>query len=98
METFSLKSVKLFLDFFLVLSNQGTFVMELVKNRASGNPFIVLEDAGGDHFLLITPEGKIKSLERRLFDPPLWVGPQILRTEHDLTRSQVTKYEERIAE
>lgn len=71
--------------------------MELVKNKASGNPFIVLEDAGGAHFLLITPEGKIKSLERRLFDPPVWVGPEILKIEHDLTQSQVAKYEERIA-
>ena len=43
--------------------------MELVKNRASGKFFVVLDDAGGPDFLLITPEGKIKRLERRLFSP-----------------------------
>ncbi|GAB6910155.1 hypothetical protein JCM12296A_60120 [Desulfosarcina cetonica] len=41
--------------------------MELVKNKASGKIFIVLDDSGGDEFLVITPDGKIKTLERRLF-------------------------------
>ena len=43
--------------------------MNLVKNRASGMPFIVLDDTGDRYIQLITPEGKVKRLERRLFGP-----------------------------
>ena len=72
--------------------------MELVKNKASGKPFILIEDTGGAHLLLVTPEGKIKRLERRLFDPPVEVAPEILKIEHDLTQPQVARYEDRSAE
>jgi len=41
--------------------------MRLVKNISSGKFFIVLEDDGGPRFQAITPEGKIKRLERHLF-------------------------------
>lgn len=69
--------------------------MELVKNKASGNYFIVLDDhTGGIDFLLITPEGKVRQLEQRLFGPldivdqkkPLW--------RRRLTELQLKKYEE----
>lgn len=43
--------------------------MELVRNIASGKFFVVLDDTGGPDILVITPEGKMRSLERRLFEP-----------------------------
>ena len=46
--------------------------MELVRNKASGKTFIVLEDLGEDEFLVITPDGEVKKLEKRPF--PQWTG------------------------
>jgi len=72
--------------------------MDLVENKASGRHFIVLEDAGDGRFRLITPEGKIKRLERRLFDPPVQVDPEVMGTEYCLTQPQVARYENHTAE
>ena len=41
--------------------------MELVKNKASGKIFVVLDDIGNGDFLVITPDGKVKHLEKCLF-------------------------------
>ena len=41
--------------------------MELVKNKASGKIFVVLDDIGNGDFLMITPDGKVMRLEKRLF-------------------------------
>ena len=69
--------------------------MELVKNKASGKYFIVLDDdTGGIDFLLITPAGKVRRLERRLFDPLDIVDPKKPRWRHRLTELQLKKYEE----
>lgn len=67
--------------------------MDLVKNKASGSLFIVLDDAGGSHFLLITPEGKIKSLERRLFGPPVAMEHQERQWKGHLTPAQMDIYQ-----
>lgn len=64
--------------------------MELVHNRMSGKAFIVLDDNGGTDFLLITPEGKVKRLERSLFDRILSVQEQPPNTM--LTKLQYNKY------
>jgi hypothetical protein len=66
--------------------------MIMVKNKSSGRSFIVLEDTGGARFLLVTPEGKIKHLERRLF------GRQMPADHHDkqyhhLTMAQVDAFD-----
>lgn len=72
----------------------GAFPMELVKNKASGKLFIVLDDAGGDSFLLITPEGKIKSLERHLFGPLVGADQKDLKWRNQLTPAQMDMYAE----
>lgn len=41
--------------------------MELVRNKASGKIFVVLDDSGENEFLLVTPDGKVRTLEKHLF-------------------------------
>ena len=48
-----------------------SLAVELVRNIASGKYFILLEDKSGSaNFLLITPTGKVRQIERRLFGLP----------------------------
>lgn len=70
--------------------------MRLVKNKASGKYFIVLEggDVGEAYFLVITPEGKVKSLERHLFEPLDDVDPGDVRWTRRYTTAQLNKYRE----
>ena len=63
--------------------------MELVKNKASGKNFVVLDNTGVTDFLVVTPEGKVKRLERHLFEPERVVDPKADRLEPTLTRIQV---------
>lgn len=41
--------------------------MDVVRNKASGKLFVVLDDDGGPDFLLVTPHGRVKRLDRHLF-------------------------------
>ena len=50
--------------------------MELVRNKASGKIFVVLEDANDTEFIAITPDGKVKKLEKRFFS-----GMDVLKGE-----------------
>jgi hypothetical protein len=68
--------------------------MELVKNKASGKFFVVLDDTGGPDFLVITPEGKIRHLERRLFAPQDITDPGEALFKHQITKSQADMYAE----
>ena len=68
--------------------------MELVKNKASGKFFVVLDDTGGPDFLVITPEGKIRRLERHLFEPQEITESGEALFMHQLTKSQVDMYAE----
>ena len=68
--------------------------MDLVKNRASGMPFIVLDDTGDRYIKLITPEGKIKRLERRLFGPLVSTDHTDSKQHEALTSAQMDKYME----
>ena len=68
--------------------------MELVRNKASGKSFILLDDPGSAHFLLITPEGRIKSLDRRLFGPEIVIDPRGPQWNLHLTQAQLDKYAE----
>ena len=68
--------------------------MELVKNKASGKYFIVLDDMGDTGFLVITPEGRVKNLESRLFGPPLSVDSMDSQWNMRLTKEQVELYAE----
>jgi hypothetical protein len=41
--------------------------VDVVRNKASGKIFVVLDDDGGPDFLLVTPQGRVKRLDRHLF-------------------------------
>jgi hypothetical protein len=71
-----------------------SFSMELVKNKASGKSFIVLDDEGDVNFLLITPEGKVKHLNRNLFETQIAVDSSNQYMNFKLTKSQMEKYNE----
>lgn len=66
--------------------------MELVKNKASGRFFVVLDDDNGSDFLLVTPEGKVKRLERHLFGPIFPIDPPEMKRRYPLTQEQVDIY------
>lgn len=68
--------------------------MELVKNNASGKIFVVLDDAGGSDFLVITPEGKIKRLERSLFTVWDAMDPKYPQPDYVISKKQMDVYEE----
>lgn len=68
--------------------------MDLVKNLASGKSFIVLEDSGEKYIQLITPEGKVKRLDRRLFEPLVSVEHTDSKQHENLTSAQMDKYME----
>ena len=72
--------------------------MELVKNKASGKYFVVLDDAGDNDFLVITPEGKVRRLERRLFEPQDTVDLKKTPQGHLLTPTQMDTYSEYLDE
>lgn len=72
--------------------------MELVKNKASGKYFVVLDDTEGAELLLITPEGKVKRLERNLFGPQDTVDPKDTLWVHNLTKTQMDKYKDYLDE
>ena len=72
--------------------------METVKNKASGKLFVVLDDTGGPDFLLITPHGKVRRLERRLFVPQEIEGIEEAYLRHQLTKTQVDLYAEHLGE
>ena len=68
--------------------------MELIKNRASGKSFIILDDTGDRYIQLITPEGKVKRLERRLFGTLVKADHTNPKQDEKLTREQIDKYME----
>lgn len=65
--------------------------MELVKNKASGKSFIILDDTGGLHFLLITPEGKVKRLRRYLFGAQVAPDHKDSQCHRHITKAQMNK-------
>jgi hypothetical protein len=70
--------------------------MTLIRNKTSGKYFIVLEgeDASEGHLLLITPEGRVKRLESRLFEGPVTVDPRAPAWVKRLSAAQLAKYDE----
>ena len=73
--------------------------MELVRNKASGKYFIVLDDdTRSTEFLVITSEGMLKRLERHLFEPHNAIDPEDTLWVHNLTKIQMDKYEEYLDE
>ena len=72
--------------------------MELVKNKASGKYFVVLDDTESDKFLVITSEGKVKHLERHLFGPRVTAELKSRPLDLNLTKTQMDKCEEYLDE
>ena len=72
--------------------------MELVKNKASGKFFVLLDETGDTDFLVITPEGKVRRLERHLFTPQELVDPQEALFNYQLTKTQVNIFLEYLGE
>ena len=72
--------------------------MELVRNKASGKFFVVLDDAGDNDFLVITPEGKVRRLERRLFGTQDTFDLKKTLPGQLLTPSQMDTYSEYLDE
>lgn len=68
--------------------------MELVKNKISGKIFVVLDDPGGSEFMVVTPEGKVKWIERRLFAVLDVVEPNNPQLNYVLTKTQEDIYAE----
>lgn len=66
--------------------------MELVRNKASGKTFIVLEDLGEDEFLVITPDGKVKKLEKHLFSAMDGASAEISCINRHVSEAQVYIY------
>ena len=63
--------------------------MELVKNKVSGKNFVVLDNTGVADFLVVTPEGKVKRLERHLFEPEVVVDSTAGQLNPGLTKIQM---------
>ena len=59
---------------------------------------MVLDDTGGPNFLVITPAGKVRRLERRLFDQHDSVNPAEALFKQQLTKIQVDIYLEYFGE
>ena len=70
--------------------------MKVVRNKVSGMDFIVIEDDDGQRadMLMITPEGRVKRLEGRLFEAPERVDAADPLQSRRLTEPQLEKYEE----
>ena len=64
--------------------------MEIYKNRVSGKYFICIQESGEEKALFITPKGKVKPLELKLFS--YYQGG---RDENELiTKKQVERFEQ----
>lgn len=67
--------------------------MELVRNKAMGKIFVVLDDDGGSDFLVALPDGKIRRLDRHLFGAQDIADPEDIQLREHLTKEQVDLYE-----
>lgn len=67
--------------------------MELVRNKVTGKFFVVLDDNGGPDFLVATPDGKVKRLNRHLFGAEDIADPEDIQLRQHLTAKQIHLYE-----
>jgi hypothetical protein len=67
--------------------------MDICKNKHSGHYFIFIRNVGTDKMLLVTPKGTIKSLEKKHFSAPLYIGEHIILSEEQIARSQYEAYQ-----
>lgn len=68
--------------------------MELVKNKASGKHFIIINDNENGTGLMVTPQGEVKELKLQLFDHGEAIDPEGALGDRLLTAEQIEKYEE----
>lgn len=66
--------------------------MDVVRNKASGKLFVVLDDDGGPDFLLVTPHGRVKRLDRHLFTAQGLEGFGHIGWTDKLTPAQIDVY------
>lgn len=66
--------------------------MKIYKNKTSGKYFIYIENTGNDEALLITSEGKIKSLKLRLFDEPQEEDEDYFLSQGLIMEVQIKRY------
>ena len=67
--------------------------MELAQNRASGKIFVILDDTEDKNFLAVTPDGKIKCLERSLFFFGREINHEETQSESLVSDTQLSLYE-----
>lgn len=68
--------------------------MEIVKNKASGKHFIIINDNENGKGLMITPQGELKGLELQLFEHGEVIDPEGDLVDRLLTADQIDKYKE----
>lgn len=68
--------------------------MEIVKNKASGKHFIIINDHENGMGLMITPQGEVKVLELQLFDHVEVIDPEGTLVDRRLTADQIDKCKE----
>jgi len=68
--------------------------MEIVKNKASGKHFIIINDNENGKGLMISPQGELKELELQLFDHGEVIDPEGDLVDRLLTADQIDKYKE----
>ena len=71
--------------------------MEIYKNKVSGKYFIYIQESGEEKALFITPKGKVKPLELKLFS--YYQGgrdeDELLNKDKELiTKKQVERFEQ----
>jgi hypothetical protein len=66
--------------------------VDVVRNKASGKLFVVLDDDGGPDFLLVTPQGRVKRLDRHLFTAQGLEDPGHIGWTDKLTSAQMDVY------
>jgi hypothetical protein len=68
--------------------------MKIYRNKSSAKYFIYIENTGNEEALLVTPEGKIKSLKIRLFDGPEEGDGDYLLSQNLITEEQKKRYQQ----
>lgn len=76
--------------------SEDELFLEVRKNIQSGDYFIVIEEINRDEAKLITPKGKIKQLQLKLFDELEEKNMKNLLEDNLISREQLVKFNEYI--
>jgi len=67
--------------------------MEIYRNKSSGKFFIYIQDTDTKRIELVTPDGKIKILEKRFFDNHVEREENYLLKQGLITELQINRYQ-----